>query len=219
MELVVDAAQGREVVVLKDPLVVLAAFTGRDTEAVRTHVEELGRHGIAPPKTTPMYYRVPPHLLVMADRIEVLGGDTSGEVEPVLIITGGREYLGLGSDHTDRKAEALSIPLAKQLGPKVLSPVVWPVSEVADEWDGIQVVSRIDGEELYQEGALGHLLPPSSLAVDRFRVPGRDLVMFMGTFPTRGGIRPSSIFSASMARPGQHEPLALRYQIVPFDGE
>ena len=86
---------------------VIAGWTGRDPVARDKHIAELEAIGIARPATTPIYYRVSARRLTTADIIEVCGDNSSGEVEFVLIGWQGRIFVGLGSDHTDRKVESL----------------------------------------------------------------------------------------------------------------
>ena len=85
---------------------VIAGWTGRDPVARDKHIAELEAIGIARPASTPIYYRCSARRITQADRIEVSGGDSSGEVEFVLIGWQGRIFVGCGSDHTDRKVEA-----------------------------------------------------------------------------------------------------------------
>jgi hypothetical protein len=82
---------------------VIAGWTGRDPAARDKHIAELEAIGIARPASTPIYYRVAARRLTTADSIEVSGSETSGEVEFVLIGWEGRIFVGVGSDHTDRK--------------------------------------------------------------------------------------------------------------------
>ncbi|KQZ01468.1 hypothetical protein ASD45_11870 [Pseudolabrys sp. Root1462] len=60
----------------------------------------------------------------------MLGGDSSGEVEPVVLSFDGAMWLGVGSDHTDRKLETLGIALSKQICGKVIGEDVWPLAEL-----------------------------------------------------------------------------------------
>ena len=64
---------------------VIAGWTGRDVAALDHHIEELKAIGVQPPSKVPLYYRVAASLLTQAVSIQVLGDDTSGEVEPVLM--------------------------------------------------------------------------------------------------------------------------------------
>ena len=47
---------------------------------VRHHIDELTAIGVPPPSTVPVYYRVAAGMITQADRIQVLGNGTSGEV-------------------------------------------------------------------------------------------------------------------------------------------
>ena len=66
-------------------------------------------------------------------------------------------WLGIGSDHTDRKAETMGIALSKQLCAKVVGKTLWRLDEVARHWE--QLILRayvtIGGRYMkYQEGPL-----------------------------------------------------------------
>jgi hypothetical protein len=140
-----------------------AGYVGRNQAEVRRHIDELAEKGIPGPKTTPTLYPVIPRALVTDSEIEVYSGETSGEVEYVLLVENeGKIYVGLGSDHTDRHLEEADIPRSKQICPNVLSRKVWPLKEVADHWDDLVMRSKVvsSGREmLYQEGQLALILP------------------------------------------------------------
>ena len=85
---------------------VVAGWTGRDKAALDHHIEELAAIGVQGPSTVPLYYRVAVEQVVQRTSVQVLGGDSSGEVEPVLIATENGLLLTVGSDHTDRKVES-----------------------------------------------------------------------------------------------------------------
>ena len=93
---------------------VVAGWTGRNAAAVEAHIRELAELGLPRPSHTPVFYRVAAALLTRRDSIQVVGTDTSGEVEFVLVRDGGW-YVGLGSDHTDRALEITSVALSKQV--------------------------------------------------------------------------------------------------------
>ena len=163
---------------------VVAGFTGRDPAAVRRHVDELARDGIAAPDEIPAYYVLPVQLLTTGDDIDVEGDRTSGEVEPVLFITDGGTFVGVGSDHTDRILEREEIYAAKAACPKVVSRDVVAMQDVAGRWDDLVIRSRTGGD-VYQEAALRELMRPPDI-LDR--VPGspvRNAVVFLGTIPLR----------------------------------
>ena len=87
-----------------------AGYTGRDQTAVQEHTEELRAQGIAPPPHVPMLYPLMPTLLTTSQRIHVLGDASTPEVEVAFVRAGGRDYVTVCSDQTDRRAEAVSIP-------------------------------------------------------------------------------------------------------------
>jgi len=74
-------------------------------------------------------------LLTQAPKVEVLGPDSSGEIEPVIVSLADGLWVTVGSDHTDRKAETVGIALSKQLCVKPLANVLWKLDEVAAHWD------------------------------------------------------------------------------------
>ena len=57
-------------------------WTGRDRAALDHHVAALG---VAPPSEMPLFNRVGAALATTKAIVEVVGGDTSGEVEPILL--------------------------------------------------------------------------------------------------------------------------------------
>mgnify|MGYP003338528217 CR=1 FL=1 len=83
---------------------------------------------------------------VNAQRIEVSGGDSSGEVEFVLYALDDAMWIGVGSDHTDRKAETINVTLSKQMCGKPVSPALWRYDEVKPHWDKLTLRSFVPGE-------------------------------------------------------------------------
>lgn len=198
---------------------VIAGWTGRDPVARDKHIAELEAIGIARPATTPIYYRVAARRLTTADSIEVSGGDSSGEVEFVLIGWQGRIFVGLGSDHTDRKVEAYSVTVSKQMCDKVVAPVLWDLDEVGGHWD--QMILRsfawIDGARvLYQQGTLDGMLPVAELIQRGFGDRGLPdgCAMFGGTFAAKGGIRPASRFEFELDDPVLKRSIRHTYDVI-----
>ena len=76
---------------------------------------ELEAIGIARPKTAPIFYRVSEDLLTQDDTIRVVGEDSSGEVEFFILALADGLWIGLGSDHTDRKVEAYNVTVLNRL--------------------------------------------------------------------------------------------------------
>jgi hypothetical protein len=185
---------------------VIAGWTGRDPVARDKHIAELELLGVKRPASTPIYYRVAASRLTTADSLDAAGGQSSGEVEFVLMRSAGRLYVGVGSDHTDREVETYNITVSKQMCDKPVAPEVWAFEEVAGHWDRIVLRSfaTIDGRrELYQEGTLAAMLAPADLATREFGDAGlpEGTALFGGTFAAKGGIRPASRFDFEMEDP------------------
>jgi hypothetical protein len=198
---------------------VIAGWTGRDPVARDKHIAELAAIGIAPPASTPIYYRCAARRLTTADSIECTGTDSSGEVEFVLFGTNGRIFVGVGSDHTDRKVETYNITVSKQMCDKPVAPVLWDLADVEGHWDKLMLRSwaTIDGERvLYQEGALSGMLPVADLIQRGFegaKLPD-GCAMFCGTFAAKGGIRPASRFEFEISDPVLQRSIRHGYEIV-----
>ena len=186
---------------------VIAGWTGRDVAALEHHIEELKAIGVQPPSKVPLYYRVAASLLTQSDVIEVVGDDTSGEAEPVLVGTPDRLWVTVGADHTDRKLEAYGVAQSKQVCPKVLGRTAWRFEEVEPHWDQIILRSFIEegGKKVpYQEDLLAKIRTPRDLIAgwnngDK-RLPA-GVAMFCGTLPAIDGIRSSSRFDMEIEDP------------------
>ena len=157
------AATGREVGIDD---VIVAGWTGRDAAAVEKHIAELEALGVRRPATTPIFYRVSAARLNTATEIEAVGVHSGGEVEFVLLQHGGRLWVGVGSDHTDREVETYGVTVSKQMCDKPLAPVFWAFDDVAPHWDRLKLRSRVieNGErKIYQEGPVAAMLAPLDL--------------------------------------------------------
>jgi hypothetical protein len=198
---------------------VMAGWTGRDPVARNKHIGELEAIGIARPATTPIYYRVAARRLTMADSIEVSGGETSGEVEFVLIGWEGRVFVGVGSDHTDRKVESYSVTVSKQMCDKPIASVLWELEDVAGHWDRmiLRAFAWIGGARvLYQEGTLDSMLSVEELVHRGFGSAGLPdgCAMFGGTFAAKGGIRPASRFEFELEDPVLKRRIGHGYDVI-----
>jgi hypothetical protein len=198
---------------------VIAGWTGRDPVARDKHIAELEAIGIARPATTPIYYRCSARRLTTEDSIEVCGENSSGEVEFVLIGWQGRTFVGLGSDHTDRKVEAYSVTVSKQMCDKPIATELWELEDVIGHWD--QLILRsfawINGKrELYQEGTLDAMLGVKELIRGCFGDKGMPdgCAMFGGTFAAKGGIRPASRFEYEFEDPVLKRSIRHAYDVT-----
>ena len=196
---------------------VIAGWTGRDEAALRKHIRELEALGVKAPKSTPVFYRVAASLFTFSDEIEVLGPDTSGEVEFVLVKTASELRVTVGSDHTDRKVEAIGVALSKQLCAKPVAAQSWRYEEVKPHWERLVLRSWADGE-LYQEGPVTAMRSPEDLMGKYPLQPG--FAMFCGTLAAKGGIRPATKFAMELEDPVLGRKLAHEYaiKVLPVEG-
>lgn len=189
---------------LEPKALIVAGWTGRDEKALRHHIEELAAIGVPRPSSVPVFYRISTANLTQAARLEVLGPNTSGEAEPVVVAMQDGLWLGVGSDHTDRKAETMGIALSKQMCAKVIGKTLWRLDEVAGHWDRLilRAYVTIDGKRLkYQEGPLSGMRDPSDLMSRAGAKFVAGTVMFCGTLGAIGGIRPAAQFTAQLEDP------------------
>ncbi len=197
---------------------IIGGWAGRDQKAIQHHIDELAELGIAPPKKTPCFYELEPYLLTTSDKVSVPRADSSGEVEVVFFKHDGELYLGVGSDHTDRKVEAYDITVSKQMCMKPMSKEVWKYSDVKDQWD--QLVMRsyrtVNGNRaLYQEGLVTTLLDPLDLME---KMTGNcDLqdgeALFCGTQSVMGGLSYGEKFELELHDPVLKRTLKHEYSV------
>ncbi len=185
---------------------VIAGWTGRNRDAVEHHIQELEKIGVARPKTIPCFYRVAEYLLSTKSTFQFCGPDSSGEVEYVIFSLPNGLFIGLGSDHTDRKVEAYGVTVSKQMCPKPIASEVWSFESLKDHWDQLITrswVTKNGVRELYQEGALGRMLTPQDLI---FKYTGNSQLpvgtaMFCGTHSVLGEIGGGEIFEIELFDP------------------
>jgi hypothetical protein len=204
--------------------VVIAGWTGRNREAIEHHIEELAAIGVPRPSTVPLYYRVSTNCLTQAQSIQVVGDNTSGEAEPVLLAMQDGLWLTVGSDHTDRSAETYSVALSKQLCPKVIATQAWRLDDVKAHADQILLRSWVVESEtkaLYQDGMLAAIRPletlvagfASSIGSRSAEAMPAGSLMSCGTVGAIGGIRPAKHFIMQLFDPILNRTLEHEYQI------
>lgn len=203
-----------------------AGYTGRDQEKVRHHIEELKKEGVPAPQSTPTAYEMITQLVYFDQEIEVVSDRTSGEAEYVLLCAGDEIYVGVGSDHTDRELESVSIIKSKQVCPNVMSNRLWRLKEVREDWDQIILRSWTSNEEgkkqLYQEAPLSAMMTPEDLMeFIQNRSDDRNLsgmMIFSGTIPIlTGNFLYGSFFEAELFNPRTHRRLHLHYHVQVLD--
>jgi hypothetical protein len=196
---------------------VIAGWTGRDSATVEHHIAELQAIGVARPRNVPCFYRVGANLLTTEEALDVTGADASGEVEFVLVSLPQGLYVGVGSDHTDRKVESYGVTVSKQMCPKPISRELWPFTEMQDHWDALVLrswITRDHQKGLYQEGVVTRMLDPEELIA---RYTGGDTTlpagtaMFCGTMPLLLPIGPAAEFQMELEDPVLGRKLRHRY--------
>jgi Protein of unknown function (DUF2848) len=156
--------------------------------------------------------------LTQADRLTVLGPDSSGEVEPVVVSMADGLWIGIGSDQTDRKAEASGNALSKQLCGKPVGSQLWSYADVEGHWDQLVLRSwaTIAGKQvLYQESPVSSLRTTRDLIrrhTNSDTLPAGTL-MFCGTPGAIGGVRPGTRFEMELHDPVLDRALTCGYHI------
>lgn len=205
---------------------VIGGWTARDQAGLRHHIEELAKLGVPRPEKTPIFYRVSARRLTTDDAIQALGDGSSGEVEWVLLKHAGRLWVGAGSDHTDRKIETLGISVAKQTCDKPIAARFWLYDEVVPHWEQIELSSEIvvqGKRQPYQNGLVAGQLHPQTL-LDLYRQDEGEMtdgtLLFGGTLPAIGGIRPAERFMFALRDPVLKREIAHAYdvQLLPNRG-
>lgn len=198
---------------------VIAGWTGRDAAAVEKHIVELELLGVKRPSRTPIFYAGSVSRLTTAAAIEVLGEQTSGEAEYLLLQHNNALWVGVGSDHTDRELEAYGVAASKQICEKPLGSQFWRYDDVAAHWDELKLRSyaTINGQrQVYQDGSVAQMLPPSKLITlftdGQNRLPENTL-MFCGTVPVHGGIRSADGFECELEDPVLGRKLRSSYTV------
>jgi hypothetical protein len=198
---------------------IIAGWTGRDRVAQEKHIAELELVGVRRPPSTPVYYRASAARLTTSTSIEVTGDDSSGEVEFIIWQNGGSLWIGVGSDHTDRKVETYNITVSKQMCEKPVASEVWRFDDLQDHWDSLILRSWAvnDGSRhLYQQGNVNAMLHPEDLIGGYAQKDGileEGTVMFGGTLAAIRGIHPADRFEFELEDPILRRRLTHGYDI------
>jgi len=196
---------------------VIAGWTGRDAAAVEHHIAELQAIGVARPRIVPCFYRVGANLLSTDTNLDVTGPDSSGEVEFVLLSLEEGVFIGVGSDHTDRKVEAYGVTVSKQMCPKPVSQSLWRFEDVKAHWDSLILRSwatRDGKRELYQEGPVTRMLDPEDVMGRYLKASGvlpAGTAMYCGTLPVLTTIGAAEKFEIELEDPIKQRRLQHAY--------
>jgi len=222
LELELETSAGSRPLSFTVRRMVNVGYAGRNQAAVRAHIDELREQGVPPPPSVPYCIPVAARNITTAEEIEVLPGRTSGEAEVAFFLDGGRIYVGVGSDHTDRELEAQSIAKSKQICPNVVSRRVWLYEDVAESWDRLVLQSLVSSqggpERPYQRAALEALLPPHALldcVLSRLDHADRlGLVIYSGTVPLLGApAEDAELFRCELCDEASGRKLSCAYRI------
>jgi hypothetical protein len=155
---------------------------------VEAHIEELKALGIGAPPHIPMLFPIMPSLLTQSIDTAVIGPETAPEVEYVFFRHQGRDFVTVGSDQTDSAMEGKAACLAKNLCFKSIAKQAWPIDEVAQHWDSLELRLDCDGRTM-QHGALATMMTPDQLRDFVTEHDGADhegRMIFSGTLETHG---------------------------------
>ena len=219
MNFVLKKLSGEENVNIDFDQLLVIGFAGRNIEKTMEHIRELEEQlGVPAPKQIPTIFECSLELLTQGKDIKFVGNKTSGEVEYIIVKSGEKIYIGLGSDHTDRELESVSIPKAKQVSPKPIAGELWDYEEVKDHWDQIKLVSyqTINGEEVkYQDGTLADILPVEKiLSVLTERVGHIDnSIIYSGTVPVLDGFKYGDNFRSLMIDEALNRSIEFNYDV------
>lgn len=200
---------------LKSLLVV--GFAGKDIEKTMEHIRELEAEGVKCPRKVPVLYQCDPQIVTEKDEIEVIGHKTSGEVEYLILVKDGKYYIGVGSDHTDRDLEAISIHKSKQVCLKPYAHDFWEYDEIKDHFDDIKLVSSqvVDGKTVeYQSGVTSDLLPMQHI-IDELKkeVDVDNSLIYTGTVPLKDGFKFGEVFSCKLVDEKLNREICLSYKV------
>lgn len=220
--LVNHRVSGSEKITVQIPYMLNAGYAGRTQEKVREHIEELEKLGVPGPTEIPILFPITFNQATLAQRIDVQGEQTSGEIEFILLQHAGEWFVTVGSDHTDRELEQFSVEKSKQACPNVLASCLWPVTEVIEHWDQIQLrawVTKDGTRVLYQDETLAVLLPFTVL-LDFVRSKVADslesIPIFSGTIATLEGLIFADFFEMEMVDPVLNRSIRHQYSIRPL---
>ena len=148
----------------------------------------------------------------------VSGDKSGGEVEFVLLRHGGRTWVGLGSDHTDREVETIGVTVSKQMCDKPIAPTFWAFDEVVPHWDKLLLRSWVveNGvRTVYQDGSVAAMLAPQDLLSrwSKDAALAENTLMFCGTLAARGGVRATPELAFELEDPVRGRRISHSYRV------
>lgn len=203
-------------------------YAGRDIEKTMEHVIELEEIGVPRPPEIPMLYPVRINSLNQIEEIEVLGNETSGEAEIVLVFGESEEeaYITIGSDHTDRGLETVDINKSKQVCDKPIGTKAWKLQDVIGHWDELILKAEVevtDGGEWveYQNAQISSIISLEDIKayLKKKGVPLTNSVVFSGTVPLLDGFKYGTGFKMTFVDPVRNDEISGFYKVRNLDRE
>src|SRR5699024_1556257 len=194
-------------------------YAGRDKDKTLEHIEELKEIGVPEPKSIPEMYHINSNLLTREKKMKVVGDKTSAEVEIVLIFDeNGSTSVTVGSDHTDRSLEAVSIHKSKQICEKPIASKKWHLNEVIDEWDDLRLYAKVkqNGKWVrYQEGTVSAIIPLSEIKsfLKNHDVETKNAIVYCGTVPLVNGFIYGDAYKCGIESKKQGDIIEVEYEV------
>lgn len=221
MNITIETLNGNKELSLQLNHLLVVGFAGKDIEKTMEHIHELEKEGIKCPKSVPVLYQCSKELLTTSSNIEVIGNKTSGEVEYLILVHEGTYYIGVGSDHTDRELEAVSIHKSKQLCLKPFATTFWPYEEIKGHFDNIKLKSSqiLNGQTIdYQQGVTSDLLSLDTIINTlKKEIDVENSLIFTGTVPLNNGFQYGEAFSCQLIDEELNRTINLSYKIQIID--
>jgi len=196
--------------------VYVVGYSGSNKEKIYEHIRELEEQlNVAPPKKIPTVFEVSKEMLTQDKNLYFVGEKTSGECEFVIIMKDSKIYIGLGSDHSDRELEAISVPKAKQICLKPVSKEVWEYEEIKDHFSKIKLSAKSDWKD-YQEGTLADIISVEEILEELKKslgAPVDNCVIFSGTVPLVAGYEYGNNFSLELNDEVLGRKIAFDYDV------
>lgn len=194
-------------------------YAGRDKDKTWEHIEELKEIGVPEPKSVPELYALSPSLLDKTDEISVVGDKTSGEAEIVLIFENdGKIKVTVGSDHTDRDLETVSIQKSKQICNKPISSDFLNLDDIKKEWDDLHLYSDVftNGEwKTYQQGTFASIIPLEEIFdfLNKNEVPLKNSIVYCGTVPLVNGFVYGDAYRCGIKSDVLNKNITIEYKL------
>ncbi|MYL53893.1 DUF2848 domain-containing protein [Pontibacillus yanchengensis] len=194
-------------------------YSGRNQEKAKEHIQELAELGVPEPDDIPALFPLRTSAVSFSDELEVVGNQTSGEAEIVLVFDEeGDIYVTVGSDHTDRGLETVSIQKSKQVCDKPLATELWKLEDVKDHWDKLELSAYTydQGEEtLYQSHSIEAILHVDDLLtyMKEKELPTKQNVVYCGTVPLLEGFKYGDAFQVTLKDPVYDRSITKKYSV------